>query len=242
MIFSTRWLEEKEGSIFQGAPISIEQHIINEKCCIILKYINPDNVLETFHAVDDPQKLSEIVEILQKEDSDYEFDSIEDLGYLKIQISDFFQDHHLTEGCITSLSQHMLDKENGGYFQKEYVSTEGDEKIIYRAIGIGHLPTAPSDEDKMQWSHILSETFSFGNKEDEEIYLCLHTKTDYIGEGNGYNARASQERSKIENKNISVFLFHHDPEIYPVAKAILMKGECLKKVWDKLNKIKHEIH
>lgn len=246
IIFSTRYPYNGESSIFDNVPGKTDQHLINEKCRIITKNINEYNVLQTFQMEAYPQGLREIVKILKTEDPKAEFDEM-DIEYLKSDIIDFFLDHpNLTEKCCKSLARYIFRNENSKskkdyseyYLIKDTVNEE-DNKIVYRIVGIMHLPDDQGDEDKQQWVSTLLKTFSFGNNiDEEEIYLCLHTRTDYEGGGNGFCSEASKKYSDSESKNISIFLFHHEPDIYPVAKVLKMTDSKLNQIWDELNKIK----
>lgn len=240
MIFSTRYVND-EHSFFSGAQFKIEKSILKERCLMKLRRMDSvTDVLGFFHISAHPEKLLEIATILQKEDSDYYFSiDLSMLEFLESEVCDFLQERrdHLSDSTINDLSKFIQPNAEYGYAYKETRAIEGQSDVLYRAIGTMHLPNLHGMHG-MEWAEFLANHFSYGTKDKEQIYLCLHTGTDWDKEDKGYLKDVSENLSSSLSKNVDVFLFHHQPDNYVIAAELLNREAELPNVWKVISSIK----
>lgn len=242
MIFSTRYINESHisESIFAGGSHQTDSTILGEMVRTKLRLINRHNVLSVFYRLKpSPEKLVEIANILLKEDSSSKFATIPAVNLvLPIQIAGFIEKNidSLSTECLTSLALYTLPPYCLDYWLREEEKTEENNKVIYRAIGIMHLPKGKTEYGR-DWANILTKSFQYGHAESEEIFLCLHAGTDWAGDASDRLVGFSRDLSDRFSKKISVFLFHHDPQIYPIAEKLLSKDESLQNIWNEISKI-----
>lgn len=241
MIFSTRYLnEETTQSIFYKQPLREDKKIVLWKCRRELCKIDSLNVFDVFNITENPMELADIAEILLKYYPDYaplneDFKLIaSNLTILSTKVIDCIQNFIdvMQDECIENLAPYILPESSFGYILKEEVYKENEDNVIYRAIGIMHLPEGHRDEGK-EWAKFLVEQYSFGTIDDEEIILCLHTGTDWEKEDNGEQKIFAKKLSESLSKNIIIQLYHHQEQSYTVAKQLL-HGENLRDVWTQI--------
>ena len=243
MIFSTRWHTEKEYkpiSIFKDCELIKDDQMIIEQCRAVLGKINSVSVLNLFR-LDSPERLIEIATILAKVDPNYDFtldpDLLED-GFLEIEIQHFISSEldGISDDIIKELAPYCIrSTDDIGYALREEKIKSGEDEIIYRAIGAMHLPKGEGKYGK-RWASFLVNRFTFGDSESEETYLCLHGGSDYLNEN--HCQMIASDLNEAEGRKIFVFSYHHDEDIYDVAKILLMKDESLSTIWDQLKSIK----
>lgn len=243
MIFSTRYLNGFEGSIFYKSPWVEDNNIVIWKCREELGHHKDDleALMEKQHLLQNPEMMIEVAKILQKVDPEYDFTldpDIFDEGYLTIDICDFISEKadSLSDEILAELAPYFLSTNSFGFVHRE--ETDADNDVMFKAIGIMHLPKGTTEAKVHEaWASYLIEHFAKdASGKDDEIYLCLHSGTDYKGEAKDYVAKVKDEFSLPQN--VSVFLFHHEPEIYNVAKIMHQKDAKLSTIWEQLTKLK----
>lgn len=243
MIFSTRWHvlpDYKPHSIFKNCELIKDDQMIIEQCRAVLGKIDSVPVLNIFR-LDSPEQLIEIATILAKVDTTYDFtldpDLLED-GFLQIEIQIFISEKldKISDDIIKELVPYCIRSiDDIRYALREEKIKSGEDEIIYRAIGTMHLPKGEGRYGK-RWASFLVNRFTFGDSESEETYLCLHGGSDYLNED--HVQKIAADLNKAEDRKISVLSYHHDVDIYDVAKILLMKDENLSTIWDQLKSIK----
>lgn len=243
MIFSTRYLNDSEGFIFHKSPFVEDKETVIWKCREEIKENkeNFEKVLKKRYLLQNPEMMIEIAKILQKVDPEYDFTLDQDLfddGYLTTDICDFINENanSLSDEIVTELAPYIFSKNSFGYVQWEEADT--DNETTFKAIGIMHLPkgTITTKYHKAWASYLIEHFAKDASGKDDEIYLCLHSGTDYKGEAKDYVAKVKDEFSLPQN--VSVFLFHHEPDIYNVAKIMHQKDAKLSTIWEQLTKLK----
>ena len=247
MIFTTRYLNDVKESIFYGLPADEEKSkaVCEKKWLMDLDHsIKAEcSAVEMFHIQQTPEKLIGIGKILHEEDNDYDFESDpevlseEGYEYLDSDICDFLQEKKISEDCAGKIFKYLVQEgvESYANYENCYIKeNKGSDGVIYRAIGIKHLPKGMSS-CYYEWASFLT-SFSICDRGETEIILCLHSGTDYDSEKWGYIETLSDSLSKKAQKTISVYTFHHDPDIYPIAREICNREntnnlECL---WKKI--------
>lgn len=240
MIFTTRYLNDDEESIFYNLTADEEKSkAVCEKMWLMAlnrSIKSGRSAAEIFHIQETPEKLIGIAEIFHEEDNDYDFTLDPELlseGFLDIDICVFLESKKISVDCVRKIFKY-LEKE-GVKFYANYgncyiIEEEGSDGIVYRAIGIMHLPRGMTSYYN-EWASFLTSS-SICDRKDEEIILCLHSGTDYIHEECGYLKAFSDSLSK-EKKTISVYAFHHEGDIDPIARELRNKNS-LKDLWKKI--------
>lgn len=239
MIFSTRWLADREFSIFAKNSKLWEKH---DQSDVVFNYITARTELGS---VRDKTKMNQLFGILEEDENSTNKliliakDLIEN-NYGKVKLlqsdiekkswkylsTDIFSalDNHRTDaGLINILSKYVANRWTPSCYYKE----EG----VYQAYGINHLPKGCIPEP--EWSKALVTDFS---NEGDEVVLVLHGQTDWWKDlkGFGYMPEESQDMSKELERAISINLFFHD-DSNDVAKALKMNKEKLSNIWNYLH-------
>ncbi len=243
MIFSTRYIDKDHitQSIFSDCVEQDDSIIPGEMTRVKLRAIEKSNdVISLFHLKNRPEKLVDVANILsEKGNAPNKFSTTPAINkLLPIQISNFIKNNidSLSLDCLIALAPYVLPSYSLKYRLKEESMLEGDDKVTYRAIGVMHLPEGKTEFGKI-WANILAKRFQYGEENTEEVYLFLHAGTDWEDDVSGRLVEFSTKFSKELSKNISVFLFHHDPQIYPISKWLLSQEMNLQNIWSAISKM-----
>lgn len=238
MIFSTKYNEKDEQSIFCGCQVRSDNRLLLSRFDIefapFMKAVNLEQFKRVLNLGSDvsynERRLQAIERILlancQKEPRPTFHKNWQ---ILASDIRTYIQAASLTERCKLELSAYLFPSINGDYVCKEEVI--GNDNIY--AFGTQYLPKNRINYGEI-WGTTLVELFS---KNADKTILCLHSSTDWPTEELGFNERFSLV---LSNKNActDVFLFHHEPDKEAVANALHMKGHSLGEVWDVIEKTK----
>ena len=239
MIFSTNYLND-EHSFFADQSFEEDPDLVAELCRLELRTIDKDKVLSLFNIDNSPEELVKIANILLEEDSSAKFTLSPIVNrFLPTEIYGFVCKHiaNLSDKCAIALAQYVLPNVKLGFKKLSETIKEGENEITYNAIGIIPLPKGKNNYGR-QWAAFLAKHYHFGNPLTEELCLCLHTSTDWVNDDADLLEDFSEELSTTEGKDISVFLFHHEPDNYPIAKALYQKDANLHKIWGAIKPIK----
>ena len=238
MIFSTRYLNDAN-SFFTECSYVEDPCLVGELCRLELRTINKDNVLSLFNIDSSPEDLPEIAKTLLEDvpTANFTLAPVEN-QYLPSQINRFIQKNidSLSEKCVIALAQYVFPNVKLGYKKLSETIAEGENQFIYNAIGIDPLPPGKKEYGR-QWAAFLAKHYHFGDTKTEELCLCLHTSTDWVNDDADLLEDFSKELSAAEGKEVSVFLFHHEPDKYPIAKVLLQKDANLHEIWSTIKPI-----
>lgn len=252
MVFSTRYLNEDELSIFFKTESKNSEALALARARIEFASISSfKEKLERLQREGIPIKAEQIKVFLSslfrididnvamwnsvsdalcKNQNDEELSKRKGDGYTPT-IWKYLKYHQLSDSCILELSSIVLPESAGVYYERE----EKEKECVIKAIGVPYLYENHRQYAK-QWARALIDCF----KDDDGIgdismLLGLHGSTDWSEDDfSGYKDLFSKEIAKDFSsfEKVLVYTFHHEPDSDPIAKAIHSNQKSLNSIWD----------